>query len=86
MNSGGGVDLTFRKKRPRLWLVALNFTVRRGVMFLKCCGRLISLVVDPGVLKRALCTHVVLEFEPDPTRWDTVRIGHYLRLLFPTHH
>jgi len=27
--------------------VALNFTVRRGVMFLTCCGGLISFVVDP---------------------------------------
>ena len=47
----------FRKKRPGLWLLALNFTVRRGVMFLKGCGgliELISFIVDPDALKRVL--------------------------------
>jgi len=35
---------------------------------------------------RVLCTQVVLESETDPARWDTVSIGYYLRLVFPTYH
>ena len=71
--------------------MALNFTVRRGVMVLKGCGgliRLISFVVDPDVLKRVLklVHRLFLESEPDLTRWDTVSIDHYLCLVFPTHH
>jgi len=34
--------------------VALNVTVRRGVMFLKSRGGLISFIVNPDVLKRVL--------------------------------
>jgi hypothetical protein len=61
------------------------------VIFSKDCERLIrliSFVVDPGVVKRMLKHGVqaVLESEPDLSRWDTVSIDYYLRLVFPTYH
>jgi hypothetical protein len=67
-----------------------KITVRRGMMFSKCCRRLIGLisfVVDPGVLKQVLkhLGQATLESESDLMRWDTVSI-YYLRLVFPTHH
>jgi hypothetical protein len=68
-----------------------NITVRRGVMFSKgrrTLIRLISFVVDPGVLKQVLKHGVqaILESEPDLMSWDKVSIDHYLHLVFPTHY
>lgn len=47
---------------------------------------LISFVVDPDVLKRVLKhgVPVFLESKPDLTRWDTVSIDYFSRLVFPT--
>jgi hypothetical protein len=43
--------------------------------------------VDPDVLKRLLKHGVqaVFQSEPDLTRWNTVSINYYLRLVFSTY-
>ena len=76
----------FWRKLPRLCFVGLNFTVRRGATFIKCCGELIGLlsfVVDPGVLKRVLKHGPQAGLESGLDLTSGYNKHYYLYLVFP---